>query len=170
MENHFPKYQDEYHSNEDRKEHENAEKQLLLAPMPKLLVGAYNELVIQLGWVLFFSLAFPFGSFFCIFSAWVTVGIELKGMGDYKAKDNPAAIADIGIWLDLLEFCSSTGIGLSVYIIIFTSTKLQTIMPDWPASYAIIAAFIFQHILFGIKILLAETIDDVPEWINDDEE
>ena len=92
-----------------------------MGPMPPMLVGAYNELVIQLGWVLFFSLAFPFGSFFCIFSAWITVGIELKGMGEYKRKDTPAAILDIGIWLDLLEFCSSTGIGLSVYIIIFAS-------------------------------------------------
>ena len=91
-------------------------------------------------------------------------------MGDYKAKDNPAPIADIGIWLDLIEFCSGTGIGLSVYIIIFTSNKLQSIMPDLPDSYLIISAFIFQHILFGIKILLAEVIEDVPEWINDDEE
>ena len=64
-------------------------------------------------------------------------------MGEYKAKDNPAPIADIGIWLDILEFCSGTGIGMSVYIIIYTSTKLQTIMPEWPESYAVIAAFIF---------------------------
>ena len=124
MDDHFPKYPDEYKTNADRKEHEDAERQLLMGPMPPLLVGAYNELVIQLGWVLFFSLAFPFGSFFCIFSAWITVGIELKGMGEYKAKLKPQAIADIGIWLDLLEFCSSTGIGLSVYIIIFASTQL----------------------------------------------
>ena len=31
-----------------------------------------------------------------------------------------------------------------------------------------IAAFVFQHILLGIKLILAEAIDDVPEWVPDD--
>ena len=165
---HFTRYPTEYESNDRRKEHEEAERQLLMGPMPPMLVGAYNELVIQLGWVLFFSLAFPFGSFFCIFSAWITVGIELKGMGEYKQKDHPAAALDIGIWLDLLEFSSGAGIGLSAYIIIFTSTQLAVIAPDQPASHAILAAFVFQHLLFGVKLLLAEVIDDVPKWVADD--
>ena len=166
---HFNLYDTEYSSNEERKEHEQAERQLLMGPMPPMLVGQYNELVIQLGWVLFFSLAFPFGAFFCIFSAWITVGIELKGMGEYKAKDKPAAALDIGLWLDLLEFCSAAGIGLSVYIIIYASKQLQEVA-NVPASHAIIAAFVFQHVLFGIKVLLGEVIDDVPGWVADDAE
>ena len=85
-----------------------------------------------MGWVLFFSLAFPLGSFFCIFSAWLTVGIELKAMGEYKRKDGPAGILDIGLWLDLLEFCSGCGIGLSAYIIIFTSKELENVVPSIP--------------------------------------
>lgn len=43
---HFTKFPDEYESNDRRKEHEEAERQLLMGPMPSMLVGAYNELVI----------------------------------------------------------------------------------------------------------------------------
>ena len=39
-----------------------------------------------------------------------------------------------------------------------------------PLSHAVIAAFVFQHVLFGIKVLLGEVIDDVPGWVTDDVE
>lgn len=89
-------------------------------------------------------------------------------MGQYKQKDHPSAALDIGIWLDLLEFSSGAGIGLSAYIIIFTSTQLTEIDPEQPESHAVLAAFIFQHLLFGLKMLLAEFIDDSPEWVTKD--
>ena len=35
---------------------------------------------------------------------------------------------------------------------------------------AVILAFVFQHVLFGVKVLLGEVIDDVPGWVSDDAE
>ena len=39
-----------------------------------------------------------------------------------------------------------------------------------PLSHAVIAAFVFQHVLFGIKTLLGEVIDNVPGWVAEDAE
>ena len=107
-----------------RYEHKEAERQLLLGAMPPLLVGNYNELVITTGWVLFFSVAFPAGSFFCIFAAYMTVYIELEGMANYKQKNQPMSIRDIGVWLDYVETVSLIGVFCTTYIVIFTSNKL----------------------------------------------
>ena len=77
MSDHFEKHPEYYSKVTRRSEHSEAERQLLLGAMPPLLVGNYNELVITTGWVLFFSAAFPAGSFFCIFASFLTVYIEL---------------------------------------------------------------------------------------------
>ena len=103
------------------KEHYEAEKQTLMKNMPPNLVPQYNELFMQLGWILFFSMVFPAGAFFTIFAGMIRVNIELRGMSEYKKKNEPAAIIDIGIWMDLLEFISQLGILVCMYIIVFTS-------------------------------------------------
>ena len=45
-----------------------AEKQTLMGNMAPFLVPKYNELFMQLGWILFFSMVFPIGSLFTSFA------------------------------------------------------------------------------------------------------
>lgn len=66
FESHTRRYPDTYRQLETRKIHFEAEHQLMLDPMPPMLIAHYNELVIQFGWLTFFAPAFPFGPFFCI--------------------------------------------------------------------------------------------------------
>ena len=113
-----------------------------MGAMPPLLVGNYNELVIMLGWVLFFSAAFPAGSFFCIFASYMTVLINLEDMSDYKRKNNPSSIRDIGIWLDYVEMVSLIGVFCTTYIVIFTSkNNLDGLVPGMTFDEMVIAAF-----------------------------
>ena len=137
----------------------------MLGAMPALLVGNYNELVITTGWVLFFSAAFPAGSFFCIFASYLTVYIELQGMALYKQKSLPNAIRDIGVWLDYVETVSLIGVFCTTYIVIFTSKKLEGLIEDWSYDSLVIAVFVVQHIILLLKVILAEVIDDEPEWV-----
>ena len=102
-------------------EHYEAEKQTKMAPMPPHLVPKYNELFMQMGWILFFSMTFPLGALFTIFAGIIRMSIELTDMSEYKRKDSPKNILDIGIWMDILEFVSNLGIVVCMYIIIFSS-------------------------------------------------
>ena len=145
MADHFDceEHRDKYKSVDDRKEHSDAERQLLLGAMPALLVGNYNELVITTGWVLFFSAAFPAGSFFCIFASYLTVYIELQGMALYKQKSLPNAIRDIGVWLDYVETVSLIGVFCTTYIVIFTSKKLEAgLLPGLSIHEMVIVVFV----------------------------
>lgn len=141
----------------------------MLEDMPPNLVPVYNELCMQLGWILFFSMAFPAGALFTIIAGLIRMQIELTGMSEYKKKNQPKPIIDIGIWMDLLSFISNLGIVVCIYTVMFTSKELSKGMPfDEHVGY--ILAFVALHVIFLIKYLLADAIEDEPAWIAQDRE
>ena len=142
----------------------------MMAPMPPHLVPKYNELFMQLGWIMFFSMTFPAAAMFTIFAGLIRMSVELRGMSDYNKKDSPAPILDIGIWMDLLEFVVSLGIIVCMYLIIFTSKKLEDFLPFADESSRYIIIFIVLHIIFVVKFLLQEVIADEPEWVAEDKQ
>ena len=117
---------DKQETSEDRVQyaktlHKEAERHTLLDNMPPMMVPVYNEIMMQLGWILFFSMAFPAGAFFCVFACFLRVKIELTAMASYKKKDQPMNQKDIGIYMDILDLISTIGIVVSIYIVVFTS-------------------------------------------------
>jgi len=141
----------------------------MMDKMPPMLVAQYNELFMQLGWILFFSMTFPAGALFCIVAGFIRMKIELRGMSEYKQKNEPQPQKDIGIWMDLLEFVSNLGIVVCVYIVIFTSKMLNKNAP-YEEHVMYIITFIALHIIFLIKYILAGVIDDEPAWVSQDAE
>jgi hypothetical protein len=78
-------------------------------------------------------------------------------------------VQDIGIYMDILELVSSAGIVACVYIVVFTSQKLEEVAPiDINTLY--IYAFLALHCLFALKFILALLIEDVPGWVAEDME
>ena len=153
----------------DRLEHYNAEMQTLMANMAPHLVPVYNELFMQLGWILFFSVVFPSGAMFTIFAGIIRMSIELRGMSEYKKKNEPQPIIDIGLYMDLMDFVSNLGILVCIYLIVFTSKELtKESYYDNHTMYLI--AFGTLHCIFLLKYVLGELIEDEPGWITEDRE
>ena len=130
MAQHQSDHAGDYMNAGEKAEHKDAQKQLLMDDMPPFLVPSYNELVIMLGWVLFYSCAFPIGSFFCIFASFMTVYIELETMALYKKKNKPQSVLDVGVYIDYIETVSLIGVFVTTYIVIFTSTHLEGVIPN----------------------------------------
>ena len=85
-------------------------------------------------------------------------------MSEYKRKNDPAPIIDIGIWMDLLEFLSSLGILVCIYMIVFTSKQLTKDMP-FQDSTMYLVTFLALHLIFLLRFVLKEMISDEPSWI-----
>jgi len=80
---------EDYQDEQIKRMHKEAERHTLLNNMPPMMVPVYNEIMMQLGWILYFSMAFPAGAFFCVFACFLRVHIELTAMAQYKRKDQP---------------------------------------------------------------------------------
>lgn len=115
-------------------------------------------------------MTFPAGAGFTILAGLLRMNIELKAMSEYKKKNEPAMIKDIGIWMDLLEFIGNIGIVVCMYMIMFTSKKLDTIDPDLDKHIMYYFAFGMLHIIMLLKYIMQELIDDEPEWVTIDRE
>ena len=63
-----------------RKVHYDIEKQILMDPSPAYDVAAYNEIVIQFGWLIFFSVVFPAAPLFSLISTCIQVQTDLNTM------------------------------------------------------------------------------------------
>ena len=58
--------------------HRDIEKQLMMKPASKTLVFYYNEAVIQLGFIAFFAVAFPFAPLFSFLTNLLEIKIKLN--------------------------------------------------------------------------------------------
>ena len=114
-------------------------------------------------------MTFPAGALFTILAGNLRMAIELKGMAEYKKKNEPAMIKDLGIWIDILEIIGWLGIGICFYLIMFTSKKLDTIF-DVDEHIMYYVAFGFLHLIMMTKYVLQEIIEDEPEWVTEDRE
>ena len=112
-------------------------------------------------------MTFPAGALFTILAGNLRIGIELKGMSEYKKKNEPAMIKDIGIWMDLLEFVANIGIVVCMYMIMFTSQKIDTIF-DVDEHIMYYVAFGALHVIMLLKYILQELIEDEPDWVVED--
>ena len=72
--------------------------------------------------------------------------------------------------MNILDLISTVGIVVSVYTVVFTSKKLTTITEQLSTDYVYILAFVSMHLIFFLKYLLSIFIEDVPEWVSQDEE
>ena len=96
------------------------------------------------------------------------VYIELRGMSQFKKRNDPVSVVDIGIYMDLLDMVLNIGIVICIYFLMFSS---KVFSEDWPFTNIVnkfVLAFGTLHVLFFIKYILAEVIPDEPAWITQD--
>lgn len=80
---HCRRYPETYKANDTRLMHFQAERQLMLDPMPGMLIAHYNGLVIQFGWITFFAPAFPAGVLFLLGVCFLDLAGEINNMVRY---------------------------------------------------------------------------------------
>jgi hypothetical protein len=77
-------------------------------------------LVMQFGYIVFFSTVFPLAAFACFVANTLNL-MSLKQEQGLKKRSVPSVGIGIGIYLDMLEFLSNTAIAVNIAIAYFTS-------------------------------------------------
>ena len=118
----------------------------------------YCQLVVQFGYVSFFSLAFPLAPL----CALLTNVLELR-LGAYKllrVYRRPLAVrsSGIGVWLSVLQVMSIIAVLSNCALLGFTSQQVDVWAPDVSAATKILIIFLFEHVVLLIKFLIHQSL------------
>ena len=111
----------------DLKMHCEIEKQLMMKPAPETLVFFYNEAIIQLGFIAFFAVSFPFAPLMSFFTNLLEILIKLQNMANIGKRNKAECTGGIGNWMDIMGFISYFAIPMNIAILLFT--RFPTEMP-----------------------------------------
>lgn len=102
----------------DLKMHCEIEKQLKMSPASNSLVFFYNEAVIQLGFIAFFAVAFPFAPLFSFLTNLLEIMIKLQNISQYGRRNIAEGTGGIGNWMQIMGFVSYFAIPMNMIILL----------------------------------------------------
>ena len=120
----------------------------------------FNELVVQMGYIVMFSVALPSVAAFARANNLLEVRLDAFKALAVVRRPPASAARGIGSWANILHFLSILGIFINLLFLTFT------IRPQWSSSLSLnerlLLAVAAEHVLIAAKIALDKLIPDVP--------
>ena len=151
-----------------------------MQPGSESLIYFYNEGIIQLGFIVFFACVFPLAPLFSFGTNLLEIRIKLNSMSKFSRRFQAQGASGIGSWTGVMELISLIAIPINIAILLFTGKgKDETGDYGYSATVtwllgkeAIVSPFevamilvLVEHIIMGIKVVLAELVPDVPKEV-----
>lgn len=170
---------------EDTRMHQHMEEQLVMAPQSESLIYFYNEGIIQLGFIVFFACVFPLAPLFSFFTNLLEIRIKLNRMSSYSRRFVAQGASGIGSWTGVMELISLVSIPINIAILLFTAKgerneeeraeeggekfgATETVQyfldknEERTMFEVALIMVLIEHVLLGIKVVIAQLIPDVP--------
>ena len=90
-----------------------------MKPAPPTLVYYYSETVIQMGFVAFFAVSFPFSPVFSFITNLFTIRTKLHLMAKYSRRGRAVCSNGIGNWQSIVNFITFIAIPINMSVILF---------------------------------------------------
>lgn len=175
----------------DLKMHCEIEKQLMMKQAANSLVPYYNEAVIQLGFIAFFAVSFPFAPLFSFLTNLLEIQIKLQHIAKYGKRNQAQCTSGVGNWAPIMSFIGYFAIPCNTLILIMCrfpkdqaglgedldaveSIDEKSILEQffqkrdperWTRTNVIIVAVLVEHIVIALKIVIHLIIPDVPHAV-----
>jgi hypothetical protein len=169
---------------EELRMHCHIEEQLVMAPASDTLIFFYNEAIIQLGFIVFFACVFPLAPLFSFLTNLLEIRIKLNRMSSYSRRFLAQGASGIGSWTGVMELISLVSIPINVGILLFTTNGKDELGEfEYSATVkffmerdksrtlfeVVLILVLVEHVLLGIKVIMAQLIPDVPRDVLKDE-
>ena len=156
-----------------------------------MLVFAYNEAFIQLGFIAFFAVSFPMAPIFSYLTNYITLRFKLKTMTLYQRRGSAIGSDGIGNWDAVIRFITLIAVPINLCVMLYARhpdedevgilqdqdsinleqhsdlTNFLMTRPSkfWTRTNIIILLFGLEHILIAIAIVIDIAIPDVPSRV-----
>ncbi|DAZ96735.1 TPA: hypothetical protein N0F65_012312 [Lagenidium giganteum] len=122
----------------------------------------YTDMLIQFGYVTFFSLAFPLAPLLALVNN--VFGLRATAFKLCHAKQRPIArkASDIGIWFHVLQLMSVLAVLTNCLHIAFTTTQIERLFPSIGATSKVWIVFGVEHLVLALKVWMMLVIPSTP--------
>ncbi|XP_061172971.1 anoctamin-8-like [Saccostrea echinata] len=124
----------------------------------------YLEMFIQFGYVTLFSSAFPLAALCALLNNIVEVRSDAFKLCMTYQRPFGRSVENIGTWQDALELMGVIAIIVNCALI-GVSGQVQRMVPGASIETVILIIVLLEHIILGLKFLIAYAIPDIPETI-----
>jgi hypothetical protein len=123
----------------------------------------YMEIVIAYGYVVLFSVAFPFVPLLALFLAVLEVRVDAWKLCHLTRRPYPSPTSSIGVWLSILQTVAYVGAAINIGIVLFTANafQIESTAHKWIFFLAV------EHGIFVLKFVIADVIPDVPRKVKE---
>ncbi|XP_062571901.1 anoctamin-8-like isoform X2 [Saccostrea cucullata] len=124
----------------------------------------YLEMFIQFGYVTLFSSAFPLAALCALLNNIVEIRSDAFKLCMTYQRPFGRSVENIGTWQDALELMGVIAIIVNCALI-GVSGQVQRMVPGASTETVILIIVLLEHIILGLKFLIAYAIPDIPETI-----
>eukprot|EP00656_Telonema_subtile_P031227 TRINITY_DN3420_c0_g1_i5.p1 TRINITY_DN3420_c0_g1~~TRINITY_DN3420_c0_g1_i5.p1 ORF type:complete len:427 (-),score=135.13 TRINITY_DN3420_c0_g1_i5:172-1452(-) len=126
----------------------------------------YNEMILQLGFVSFFAVAFPLCALMALINNIIEIRSDAFKLLHAHQRPEPRQAEDIGSWFTIMDIMTYISVATNCAVVFFVSSFGNFFSKDGKVWGFIIA----EHLVVFFKVMLSEYIDDVPEDIQQEME
>ena len=149
---------------------EQVELSAIMPPPPSLLY-AWNYVVLQFGYIGFFSYVFPLGALFGAIIGLLHINLLYYTFSNFVKRPIAVERYSIGIWKEFLETYSLLSLFVGSGILMFTSQSVYLLLEKQASDYHVsLTLFFTMSAIMVLKFSLDKLLDDVPDWVQNEKQ
>nr|CCA18222.1 anoctamin putative [Albugo laibachii Nc14] len=129
----------------------------------------FTEMLIQFGYVTFFSIAFPLAPLFAFCNNLLKLRLDAYKLCYVKQRPRGHSASDIGVWGAVLQLMSVIAVSTNCLHLLYTTTQLRLWFPVLQSNNTlrVCMAFLVEHFLLALKICAMTMIPSLPKTLRE---
>ena len=127
--------------------------------------GDYAEMMVQFGYVTFFSMAFPLAPGFALLNNLVEIRSDAFKLCNNTRRPVAQKASGIGVWFHALQLMSVLAVMTNLAHIGFTSDQFSQFFPNVTDAEKVVIIFAFEHAVLVVQSLVIAVSPREPAWV-----
>lgn len=120
--------------------------------------------MIQIGYVVLFSSAFPPAALCAILNNLIEIRSDAFKLGYICQRPFGQRVPNIGTWLNCIEYMGYMAVIVNCALI-GLSGQVHRMFPDMTATQTVLLIVVLEHIMLCIRFLITVAIPELPNWL-----
>jgi anoctamin-8 len=127
----------------------------------------YTEMLIQFGYVSFFSIAFPLAPLLAFLNNLVELRTDAFKVCHAKQRPIAHKASGIGIWFPVLQLMSVLAVLTNCLHIAFTTTQIESLFPNITTENKVWVVFFVEHLVLALKVWMTFIVPSMPSDVKE---